>query len=593
MAFTAPWVLVGLVAAAVPILLHLFARREPPTVEFPAVRYLAETARSHHRRLTLQNLLLLLVRTLLIVALVLAAAGPIGPRPGAAAHAPAALVVVLDNSPSSAVTRDGTAVLEELRAAAQAALGRATAGDALWLVAADLVPRRGSAAELRRLVDSLGPSPLRLDLGRAVSLGRQVLAGEARPGEILVLSDVQETALTQAAGLGTVVVARPEGPAQGNAGVAAIETGPQPWTAGSRPVVVRLAGTGSAPVPVTAEIGGRPGRQGLAIPNGEVTLNLAAAVAGWSVLRVAIAPDEFRADDQATVAIRVAPPAAAACDPAEHYLSAACDVLRDGGRLATGHAVSVGPLGPGASVVLPPDDPVRIGAVNRLFQARGISWRYGLRVAGPAPTDSGPLLGRETVTLRHVLESAGGNPRGVLITVGGAPWVVRTGNVIIIGSRLDPAWTSLPLSAAFVPFLDVLINRLVRGDLAIVTGVPGESVSLPDEIDVVATADRRWRVEGGAGFRAPGPGAYFLLRQVDTVGALNVLPDSRESRLDRADDRTVRSLLGASRIVSLDRSAEVVFAAGARGDWTAPLLWLALLLGLGEVALAGGRRSTS
>src|SRR5690606_33067354 len=42
MTFAAPWVLGGLVLAAVPIILHLIARREPPTVVFPATRYLAD-----------------------------------------------------------------------------------------------------------------------------------------------------------------------------------------------------------------------------------------------------------------------------------------------------------------------------------------------------------------------------------------------------------------------------------------------------------------------------------------------------------------------------------------------------------------------
>jgi len=44
--FAAPWVLLGLAAAALPLLLHLFARRQPPTIVFPATRYLAETARA-------------------------------------------------------------------------------------------------------------------------------------------------------------------------------------------------------------------------------------------------------------------------------------------------------------------------------------------------------------------------------------------------------------------------------------------------------------------------------------------------------------------------------------------------------------------
>ena len=80
--FLHPWALVGLAAAAIPVLLHLLARREPPTVVFPAVRYLITTTREHQRRLKLQHLLLLLLRTLLIVALVLAAAGPTLPLSG-------------------------------------------------------------------------------------------------------------------------------------------------------------------------------------------------------------------------------------------------------------------------------------------------------------------------------------------------------------------------------------------------------------------------------------------------------------------------------------------------------------------------------
>ncbi|MBL8985336.1 MAG: BatA domain-containing protein, partial [Gemmatimonadetes bacterium] len=38
MSFAAPWALAGLVLAAIPVILHLIARREPPTVVFPATR---------------------------------------------------------------------------------------------------------------------------------------------------------------------------------------------------------------------------------------------------------------------------------------------------------------------------------------------------------------------------------------------------------------------------------------------------------------------------------------------------------------------------------------------------------------------------
>ena len=74
--FLQPWALLGLPLVGLPLLLHLMQRRDPPTVEFPAVRYLVQISEEHQRRLRLRHWLLLLVRTLLVLALVLAAAGP-------------------------------------------------------------------------------------------------------------------------------------------------------------------------------------------------------------------------------------------------------------------------------------------------------------------------------------------------------------------------------------------------------------------------------------------------------------------------------------------------------------------------------------
>jgi hypothetical protein len=108
-----------LVAAGLPILLHLIQRRQPPVVVFPAVRYLVDTTREHQRRLKLQNWLLLLIRTLLIALVVLAAAGPSAPMRSAAGHSPAALVLILDNSLSSGAVVNGTSRLATFRAAAR------------------------------------------------------------------------------------------------------------------------------------------------------------------------------------------------------------------------------------------------------------------------------------------------------------------------------------------------------------------------------------------------------------------------------------------------------------------------------------------
>lgn len=589
-AFAAPWALVGLAAALIPILLHLFARRDPPTVEFPAVRYLSETARVHQRRLNLQHWLLLLARTLLIVLVVLAAAGPTSSHGGAGSHAPTALVLVLDNSLSSGVTAGGVPALDGLKRAARGVLDRATAEDRLWLVTAEGGARRGSRDELRRIVDSLTPSSARLDLGEAVGLGRDVLAGEALPGEVMVVSDLQATALTPARGRGAVTVAAPQARAVPNAGIAAIETGPQPWTAEGGAVTVRLAGTDTAGVPVSVQLGGRRSRQALASPSRPVTLPMTTQDRGWIPLSVELAPDELRGDDRGTTVVRVAPAARVRWDPSDRYLAAAFDVLRDGGRVAPGGDVSVGPPGPGPSLVLPPADPAQVGAVNRALAARGVAWQFGAQVATPGVTDSAALLGSQPVTRRYELRTAGSGETGVLLRIGGAPWLVRSGNVVLVGSRFDPGWTPLPLSARFVPLLDALVNRVVQGEVAALTGAPGEGVPMPDRTDAVAAPGRTVPVEGGSRFRPLVTGPHFLLAGSDTIGVLSVNPDPRESDLTRANPRAVSDLWGGARVVALEEAGNRAFSAAARGDLRGPLLWVALVLGLLEAGLAAGRR---
>lgn len=68
--------LLGLVLAAVPVVLHLALRARPKRVEFPALRLLQARRPSNARRMQLRHWLLLLLRALLIAVLVLAVARP-------------------------------------------------------------------------------------------------------------------------------------------------------------------------------------------------------------------------------------------------------------------------------------------------------------------------------------------------------------------------------------------------------------------------------------------------------------------------------------------------------------------------------------
>ena len=74
---TYPYLLWGLLALAVPILLHLLNRRNHDTVTFPAVKFLFRAQLPHEGRRRLRDFLLLLVRLLILASAVLLLARPV------------------------------------------------------------------------------------------------------------------------------------------------------------------------------------------------------------------------------------------------------------------------------------------------------------------------------------------------------------------------------------------------------------------------------------------------------------------------------------------------------------------------------------
>jgi hypothetical protein len=593
MGFTAPWVLAGLALAALPILLHLVQRREPPERAFPAVRYLEDATRDHRRQLRLRHLLLLALRTLLVIALVLAAAGAFvrGAMPFGQ-HAPSALVLILDHSASTTAVWGGEPALVGLRRAADAVLARATAGDRLWLLTASGIPRAGSAEALRAVVAGLEPAAAPMDLGAAVAVARDLLAGVDRPGEVIVLTDAQGSAVTPLRGEGPLTVLRPRADPPPNRGLAPLEAGAQPWGGDGGRVTAALLGDAAAPVAAVLAVDDRTVRELLLTGGGPVPVPVPPLAPGWHELRLALAPDEFRFDDTARIALRVAPPAAVAWTPGDRWLDAALAVLSADGRIRAGAEITLGTLGRGRSLVLPPSDPALLPALNRALAARGVRWRYGTVRDGPSVLDSGAVLPfQAAVSRRVVLEPATAGAGEVLVTANGAPWAVRDGEVVLLGSRLDPAWSELPLTAGFVPLLDHLLTRTLGGDLFVANAIVGTPVGLPGQVTAVARAGEVVAVEGGAPWRAPNPGVYYLLRGADTVGAVTAALPEGESDLTPLSADELRDRWPGAVVRTWDDAEAAAFANSGRGDLRPLLLLLALGCVVGESLLAGRGRS--
>jgi hypothetical protein len=106
MHFLNPLYLLGLVAASIPVIIHLLVLRKNKTIEFSSIRFLKELQKTEIRRLKLKQILLLILRTLIIVFLVLSFARPVVKSnfPLLKTYSNVSAIVILDNSISMDVS---------------------------------------------------------------------------------------------------------------------------------------------------------------------------------------------------------------------------------------------------------------------------------------------------------------------------------------------------------------------------------------------------------------------------------------------------------------------------------------------------------
>ena len=112
MSFVNPFLLIGVLAAGIPVLIHLWSRRQARPIDFSHVRFLMSLHRRHVRRLKLKQILILILRMLIVILIALALARPILTSKWALAagsRARSSVVIILDNSYSmSYETFEGT-----------------------------------------------------------------------------------------------------------------------------------------------------------------------------------------------------------------------------------------------------------------------------------------------------------------------------------------------------------------------------------------------------------------------------------------------------------------------------------------------------
>ncbi len=157
MVFLTPLFLIGLLAALIPVAIHLIRREKPPKVMFSTIRFLKKTSKKLVLFQHLQQIALLLLRAAVIVLLVLAFARPLFNQ---------SVARLLDADPQSAVILLDLSMsmrwqdnFDQAKAEALAVVDRLSGGDELGLIAfsgaAEVVRELDTEdGQLRELIES-------------------------------------------------------------------------------------------------------------------------------------------------------------------------------------------------------------------------------------------------------------------------------------------------------------------------------------------------------------------------------------------------------------------------------------------------------
>jgi hypothetical protein len=216
-AFANPLLLWGLAAASVPIVIHLLNRRRFRVQRWAAMEWLLAAARKNQKRLRMENLLLLLLRTCAVLFLALALARPTFSGTSLTLDKQAShLYLLLDNSASTGARTGTGTVFESAAGAATSLLAEIGAEDPVTLVltnddsTADTTTNRKTGrprivlrgthdhGKVRQLIGDLKPANARADLVEALkTLEESVPVRGAVTAKVAILTDLQRASFEE------------------------------------------------------------------------------------------------------------------------------------------------------------------------------------------------------------------------------------------------------------------------------------------------------------------------------------------------------------------------------------------------------------
>ena len=159
MVFLNPSILLGLLAASIPIIIHILNFRKLQKVEFSTLAFLKELQKSKIKKIKIKQWLLLLLRTLIIIFLVLAFARPTLDNVtliGGSSTAKTSSVFIIDNSFSMSYVGDDGSSFSKSKMLAKNIISNMEDGDEfIFLLSVDSVKKTTNKESALKVIDEL------------------------------------------------------------------------------------------------------------------------------------------------------------------------------------------------------------------------------------------------------------------------------------------------------------------------------------------------------------------------------------------------------------------------------------------------------
>jgi len=206
MIFLNPAILFGLLAASIPVIIHLFNLRKLKKIEFSTLTFLKELQKNKIRKIKLKQWILLALRVLIILFTVMAFARPalqsiqIG---GTTSAAKTTAIFILDDTFSMSVVDQKGSYFNQAKEIIKKVISQLQEGDEVGLILVSNSKGENkltsNLSEFVKNVDQLDLSFSSGDLNSAITKASQIISESKNFNkEIYVLSDFQKNKITKA-----------------------------------------------------------------------------------------------------------------------------------------------------------------------------------------------------------------------------------------------------------------------------------------------------------------------------------------------------------------------------------------------------------